>query len=355
MTFQADRRFAHIDCLRAIGALAVFCHHIFHQAAGQFAAPGSAAARLVEADRWFDAGRFGVDLFFIVSGWVIPYSLMGRDGGSLPAFAVNRAFRLFPMYWVALTLVVVCFGDGQSAGQIALNYTLLHRFIGVPEVLGLSWTLQVELVFYALAAALFGCGLLHRPAAVLGLAGALVGWQALAGILMMAGGPRLPLGWPTFLALMVCGTTLRFADEGLMSRRAAVLIFLALIPARLTAVLASTPAGEVSAWLGDFLPVALPVVLFLAVDARKTLTWRPLAWIGTVSYSLYLLHPIVAQPVFAALRRSGADGDAFAATLLVLAAVLACSWAGFRLVEQPFIRLGRKLAARTRPAALQPA
>lgn len=348
MRVQTDDRFAHIDCLRAIGALAVAFHHLFPRHAN------GVTEMVSRLDGFVDLGRFGVDVFFIVSGWVIPFSLMS-SGGGIAAFAVNRAFRLYPMYWVALTVLVTFFDTSQPAAKIAANYSLLHRFSGIPDILGLCWTLQIELAFYALSAALFAAGLLQRAGIVAAVVAGLAAWHGVVGLVVLAGGPLLPIGWPTFLALMFGGTLIRFADQGMIRRPIAVWLVFSLVPARLLASLAVAGFhwADWPKWLAEFLPVALAVAAFLIVDHRKVLRWRPLAWMGTISYSIYLLHTLVAEAVGAGLRALSLTLDPLLTGGVVLAATVLCSWASFVLIEAPFIRIGRRLAA---PAsALKPA
>ena len=350
MAFQTDRRFAHIDCLRAVGALTVFFHHIFPGAVNRLGDIGGIAKTLVSYDHYLDSGRFGVNLFFIVSGWVIPYSLLGRDGGRTASFVINRAFRLYPMYWIAITLVLLSTGSGGTGYEALFNYTLLHRFFGISDVLGLAWTLQVELFFYFLTASLFVSRLLQRPSYMLGIAAVLICWHVLVPVIVGLSGPRLPVGWTTFLTLMFCGTVLRFADEDMVPRRTAVLLVLSFIPARLAVALAIVDfQWQSMTWLPEFLPVALPIVTFIVVNSCKTPNWRPLAWIGTISYSLYLLHPLIAPPALVAMSQSDWFHDRpFTATFLALLVVVSVSSVTFLAVERPCIRLGRKLAARSR-------
>jgi peptidoglycan/LPS O-acetylase OafA/YrhL len=96
-------------------------------------------------------GYLGVDLFFIISGFVI---LMTAKNSNIVDFCISRFSRLYPAYWVGIaltTLVVVYFGGERfnvTSGQVAFNLTMLNGFFEIPYVDGVYWSLLVELKFY---------------------------------------------------------------------------------------------------------------------------------------------------------------------------------------------------------------
>jgi peptidoglycan/LPS O-acetylase OafA/YrhL len=98
-------------------------------------------------------GHYGVNLFFIVSGYVI-FMTLHRTREPMD-FVVSRFSRLYPAYWVAvgLTFAVTALlglpGKEVSFGQALGNLLMFHGLLGVPDVDNVYWTLQVELLFYA--------------------------------------------------------------------------------------------------------------------------------------------------------------------------------------------------------------
>lgn len=100
-------------------------------------------------------GFMGVQLFFLISGFVI---LMSVEGRSVGEFVAARISRLFPAYWAAviLTAILIEFIAGDQLGksvtlvQVLTNLTMLQQWTGVPHVDGVYWTLAVELLFYVL-------------------------------------------------------------------------------------------------------------------------------------------------------------------------------------------------------------
>lgn len=100
-------------------------------------------------------GYLGVNLFFIISGFVI---LMTASEGSLPRFAISRAVRLYPAFWVCCTatfVAILLFGTPYHTAtfkQYLYNMTMLSGFFYVPYIDGAYWSLVVEIQFYALVA-----------------------------------------------------------------------------------------------------------------------------------------------------------------------------------------------------------
>lgn len=341
-------RLGHIDSMRALAALLVVTHHTFNDAAAY--APVSTLIGAISAVNTFvDFGRFGVDLFFIISGYVIPFSLLGRTGRVVPAFLVSRAFRLYPMYWVALGAYLLVMLGPTDGRAIALNATLLHRFVGVTDLIGLSWTLQVELVFYALSAVLFIIGFLSRPKIIVALFCIISFYLLATAVVSLAGGPLLPFGWPTFIALMVGGTLLRFIDDGKLPGGALAALAVAafiMIKFAVAVLVFADPSRSSNLWTQHFNPVFAAVVTFLLMNGRFRLNWRPAAWVGTISYSVYLLHPLIATLVLPVAGALVGQTSGFIIFLILLISILAVSSATYLLVERPCIRFSHRLACR---------
>jgi hypothetical protein len=138
--------------------------------------------------RWshevFRPGEWGVVLFFISSGFIVPVSLERYN--SVGRFWIGRFFRLYPLYWAvsAAALILFAFNRYALGGDYTLhwvrataaNLTMAQEFIGQPHVLGQAWTLSYELVFYGVVSVLFLLGLHKSPGwfVVAGLSGALL-------------------------------------------------------------------------------------------------------------------------------------------------------------------------------------
>lgn len=139
---QTKNRFSELDALRGIAALlVVFFHYSIHRP---------------ETDLGFKYGITGVELFFVISGFVITMSISRVKRGV--DFVINRASRLYPAYWAAATITFALllfksfatkhsFVDA-SVGQYIANLTMFQYYLGFKDLDGSYWSLIVEMIFY---------------------------------------------------------------------------------------------------------------------------------------------------------------------------------------------------------------
>jgi peptidoglycan/LPS O-acetylase OafA/YrhL len=169
-----------LDALRGIAVLAVVYEHF-----GSYLIPDLKFA----TSRYAHAGTFGVMLFFLVSGYIVPASIERR--GSIRNFWIGRVFRLYPAFLITIMIAVLIarFGPGwvpasfgdQPATTVLGHLTMLHEVAGVQNMQHQFWTLAYEMVFYLLVTVVFVFGV-HRFSAEIAalLAGAAV---ALGGLM----------------------------------------------------------------------------------------------------------------------------------------------------------------------------
>ena len=277
MTPNPPPRLPELDALRGLAALAVLVFHYTSRYDNLYGHPA-----LVPD---FRLGEYGVQLFFMISGFVIFMSLE-RVRSPLD-FIVARASRLYPPYWAAVALtfaVTAVFGLPrlESSGWEALvNLTMVQRLFGVPHVDDVYWTLTVELSFYALMwLALVTDQLRHivRWGVV---------WLGLMALYAAAGefGLALPGAVGNFLLLehghlFFAGILFYRLYKGAAPLPTLLLLGVCLA---MQFVVGPPTSGPV---------VALFFVLFglLLKGWLKVLVVPPLLFLGSVSYSLYLLH-----------------------------------------------------------------
>jgi len=385
MSAAPRHRMAWLDALRAVAALLVVYAHLSHYLLR--------GVREVTSE-WLHAGTAGVMLFFLVSGYIIPGSL--ERHGNLRSFWVNRLARLLPLYLVVAGFVVVVlpldpYLPAHPATAVVAHVTMLPHLLGVPLVTPVLWTLTFEMVFYLMVSALFALRLHHASgpvaaglavvavatapltpagpgpapvrtavataALVLGLV-AITGRQravvlggatvslVLAGALLVAGQDVAHV-WDGLLipAVMFVGTTIYRAERGQIARwQAAVVaaIVAAALLANWLAELASLHAVTPRYVARSVITLVVFAGAFaIGMASRHRRVPRALAWVGLISYSVYLVHfPLITllAPVLAAL---GDGPGEIPAVFAFLALLFGLSWLTFRYVEQPGRRLAR--------------
>ena len=344
-------RLGFLDALRGVAVGLVLVEHV-----GELLVPAVRAL----ATSGVQLGQLGVMVFFLCSGFIVPASLE-RGGGSRLArarsFWRGRFFRLYPMYWLSLVAALVLAGLGRytPAGAVdarswVVNAAMVQGLVGLPDVIGVYWSLAFELLFYLAVSALCLAGL-HRRSVALSLTA-----SGLCLALAVASRPLLdrqvPLG-VFCLVTMFAGTVVHRWHSGVVRLRTAVLCATAALVSG-TALLAAVLLGHedpaalgtrsfvpmLAAWVGAYAVFGLG----LALRHRRPAAW--LVRLGVVSYAVYLLHPLVLAAV---PRVGGAVGTAVAWIGLTLVLSEVCH----RFVERPAIRLGRSLG-RGRSEAPQP-
>lgn len=159
---MTSTRVNEIDLLRFIAALAVV---FFHYSFRGYAADAMSVMPYPLLASVSKYGYLGVELFFMISGFVI---LMTAANGSLRGFAISRIVRLYPAFWACCTvtfLVTLAIGEPRysaSIGQYIVNMTMLSGFVGVPSIDGAYWSLFVEIRFYTLVAIILVIGRIHH-------------------------------------------------------------------------------------------------------------------------------------------------------------------------------------------------
>lgn len=346
-------RYAHLDGLRAVAALAVMVEHLLGDLLRQIhpgSGPMSMAARSVVEN--LSLGRFGVALFFLISGFVVPFSIQGER--PLRHFAIARLFRLYPALWLALAVLAVAAwlsGDTPSMATVLANMTMAPPLFGQPWLSPIYWTLFVELVFYGLVALLFAAGMLRHIGALLGLGLGLIAATALPVQLRVHDVAALPVQYlGMHLSFLFLGLLLRLwlVERRPGARRSAVALGLAQLMGVCAISAYSLARGDhfimegLKPVLGAYL---IAVAIILAAIKLERPRSASLAGIGLISYAMYLFHGPVNAAVYRVLRLTGQPGD-LAIMLICIGLTLALSWLIYRLVERPMIQLGRRLASK---------
>ncbi len=334
-------RMVELDALRGIAAVAVLGYHFTTRYEEQIGHVGGALTNLA-------LGRYGVFLFFMISGFVIFMTL--ERTRTAADFVVSRFSRLFPGYWAALaltSLVLLVAGlpvQRLPAEQWLLNITMVQEILGAEHLDGSYWTLQVELFFYAQMLFWFALGKLGRIHWIIG------GWLLLATAEGLCEKDHWHFSY--WIRELLILRFIPFFALGILFYR------MRRYPAELRLNLGMVVLALVAIAVGEravFLPVALVCCAIFALFVRGRLGFLDtpvLAFLGGISYALYLVHQAIGFVVIHRLEHHGVPpllACAVAAALSVLLAV------GIRRgVEQPamrWIRDGwRRRAVRLEPA-----
>jgi peptidoglycan/LPS O-acetylase OafA/YrhL len=309
-----------LDALRGIAIIAVLASHFWPQT--HFPIPPAATVAVAQ---------FGVILFFFLSGFLmdLTYSAEPR----LFPYAVRRSFRILPMYWLSLVLVVATVG-GWSLRDVLSNAFFLTAPMHVDRMYGVYWTLYIEVLFYAAVPLLF-----------------LVGWRAILAspyIVTVVFGTLWLAGYRAAVAphyLVYCCLGLCFgawyrkvlSGRQLSAAVAAVVVAVGMLPL-------VAPFPEIVSPLQGAAPLICAVLLYVAL--RFPFRLPLLAFFGAISYSLYLLHGIVfAEVVPRMLARGYVDWIAW---IVAIGLGIVISFGSFTFVETSMIGVGKRIIARWR-------
>jgi peptidoglycan/LPS O-acetylase OafA/YrhL len=350
VTLRSGSRLGFLDALRGIAVALVLVQHVGEQLVPAVRQLSTSAVQF---------GQMGVLVFFLCSGFIVPASLeRGRDGeprtARVRSFWRGRFFRLYPMYWLSLAAALLLSAAGRyvppagvDARAWVVNAGMVQGLVGLPDAVGVYWSLAFELIFYLAVSLLFLAGL-HRRSVLLALTAS--GCCLLAALAGPVLGHPAPLG-VFCVATMFTGTVVHRWHTGGVRLRTLVGCLVAALAAG-TALLAGTLLGhDQPALLGtrSFLPmlgawVGAYAVFCAGLALRNRRAPRWLVRLGVVSYALYLLHPLVLAAVPPV---GGAVGTAAVWTALTVVLSEVCH----RVVERPAIRLGRRLS-RSAPVVL---
>lgn len=308
-------------------------------------------------------GHFGVALFFLISGFVIPFSVttMSRRG-----FTVARVLRIWPTYLFGLTLAISCIALNSasagrpfpySAGQILLNALIVTRWPTLaPSIDGIIWTLEVELFFYATCLVLMdqirACDRrLFLPALAVVPLACLTPFAS--GLLLRAGMPIYAVAFwastvPVYVCFMFCGTALYFNYKARLdlSGLGMTLLFLVVcFIASLQAGFLATPDWSAPiAYLAALAVFALCYFMRESFGALPTAVRLPFSVMADVSYPLYAVHGVFGYTI---LVRALAGGmSSWLAVGIAAAAVFAVAIVVHFLIELPSQAYGKVLAAK---------
>lgn len=334
---KSHERSPELDLLRFLAASAVVFYHYTYRPAIHGVPSISAYGATQELSRY---GYLGVPLFFLISGFVISWSAEGRTPGQ---FASARFKRLYPMFWIGmtLTLIVVAITGGRPyllhPGVIAANLTMLPGRFASESIDGVYWTLAIEMKFYVYMFILIAARQipklewwLYAWLAALLCATSRPDIHALASLTILPYGFYFVGGALSYiirsrglnlgrvLAILVCLVTSAFYEIKASAEFT-------------TAPLLANPAVVVSL-------LALCYVLIVAVAVRSFKLPAPglMFALGSLTYPLYLLHNVIGKELSRSLEPVLGD---WARVLVIASLAYGLAWICASWIE-PWVRAG---------------
>ncbi|MGW6739771.1 acyltransferase family protein [Streptomyces sp. NPDC055025] len=332
-----------IDGLRLVAALLVVLHHYVGTARADrpdnliWGRPVSEIFPDLSAVAAY--GWLGVELFFVISGFVICMSSWGRRPRD---FFVSRVIRLYPAYWFAvlfttavLTALPAVFAPLKPT-QWMLNLSMLQKGMGVPDVDGVYWTLWSELRFYLIFLLVVATGLTYRKVVVFCCV-----WGATAVLAGKSGIPLLvTLANPDAAWFFIAGLALylmhRFGQDLLLW----CILGMSWLMSQ-NEILRRVRFEDVSTWKGSLILYTLFLIFMAGVALGLTdrIRWKWLTTAGALTYPLYLMHYAAGVAVIHHLR-DRVDARLLVAGLIV--GMLVLSWLVHRFVERPLSKFLKK-------------
>ncbi len=265
-------RFQELDCLRGLAAALVICFHIF----GDFA--------------FLRVGLTGVDLFFIISGFVIFMSINAVSSGK--EFVINRLSRLYPTYWVcvSITFLFSLTGGVLHIKTYLANMTMFQYYFGKPDLDGSYWTMIIEMLFYILILILFTTKLLKY---ILGI-GITITLAMLADSILQVN--NLPF-MSTHAVPLLSFFPLFFAGVvfyKIYQKQGSIANYLIILLCYVTQIMLFKFTRAF--WRLNQLEYAIMLTIYFTVFTLFVNGWlkfivvRPLLFLGKISFSLYLIH-----------------------------------------------------------------
>ncbi len=357
------QRLLHVEGLRALAAYVVFIDHAFAQVWNYYSGlrPPSALSLCSYS---LVAGHLAVAVFITISGFCLALPVL-RDGDHLRSgtrdFLAKRARRILPPYYAALVACLILIQTVIGKPTVTLwnvqlkpsailsHVVLLQNFVGVTAINYVFWSIAVEWQIYCLFPWLVAAWRKLGPSVVV-TGGVAIGYAARLAL----GHTRFAFAAPHFVGLFTLGVLAAYAStstrpEYVRARRTWPWGWIAASALAGACVLTGRWGWELSIAREDFIDLPIGVaaagLLVYATTSEqalitRALRWKPLVFIGTFSYSVYLMHAPVLQILWQyVLKPLRLSGVAMFVALMGPGAivVLGVAYAFHRLFEHPFM------------------
>ena len=320
-------RFTELDGLRGIAALLIVIYHYTYNY-------NRIWGYEIDIPHFFAYGSWGVPLFFIISGFVIFWSILRQKKPA--TFALSRFRRLYPPFWVALVIsipVVMLWGPenlraNTDTSTLLMQFTMMQEYFGFRNFDGVFWTLTLELSFYFI---ILNLAYFKQIEA---LDYWLIFWLLSTSVITL-----FNLNIPFWLTkLLIIKYNLFFAmgiafykiRQNIAGKSTYTLVALCI----LTAPLYNDAKATVACYL------LFSLFWLTTINKLKILSHPVLLFFGTISYSLYLIHQNLGYTIIGKLLEHGIHP----AVCIIIATTVSISLAYLmhKFIEQPSGKLFRR-------------
>lgn len=318
-----------------------------------------------QAQDGFKLGITGVDLFFIISGFVIFLTISGTKHWL--DFVVSRFSRLYPAYWTAVLLTtfsiaVVNYFSGENSGDLLYhslgNLTMFNYYMKIPNLDGSYWTLIIEMQFYILILVIFRLKLLDKIV-LLGSIG--LGFVLLNHFVISELSPyffKISRGLYQFINhLPLFFSGILFYKIKFHQGKWPVLLAL-VIACYFSQIILYMDGGKAMLYITrmeylPFLTVYYVIFGLYAFNVKLPIVNRVTVYLGNISYSLYLVHQHIGAVVIIPLVMKYAHLSFWQSALFVaLPAVFLLATAITYLIEKPALQYIRSIYSKTKERRL---
>lgn len=321
-----NERIPLLDGYRFLAAMAVCGHHYYSNPTAHLRSnlKFGQIFDFPTLDLVFRFGNLGVELFFMISGFVIALSAEGR---SFVTFTSSRITRIVPTYWLAIAVTTsFLLVEGAAYREVTLrqllaNLVLLQRPLGEQFIDNVYWTIVIEMRFYVLVALLIAFNLYRHYA-----------WLLLAWVLLCLV-DYLGVGIGSFRQVFITSYGFYFAAGSafyfLYRRKHLKLSMLTIALSLLIALPKTVNAFTANYGVDVIVPTTLLLLscyaLMAAIAMRRfdDISWRWLPLAGALTYPFYLLHEDIG---FILMRHIAITSNGFVLTLVIIALMLLMSW-----------------------------
>lgn len=349
-----------IQVLRGVAAMLVVLFHFRHYINNVYPLKDL-------GDRLFLFGEAGVDIFFVISGFIIVYASRNKETNTFSEFAIKRFFRLYPLYFVVLTIYLLAYHEESFSGSniiksyllIPIDYNGKAPWFGLSTIYS-SWTLTYESYFYVVFSLAIFISHKYRAlvCSVLILMlmflvqnqthgsytlEALSGKNSFHGMAYNFLFVSSPLIIDFMLGMLVAYLYVFYVDK---CKGGVHFTFLSMLALTISLIfMLSQATGLVGPLYWGWCSAGIVISILIISKELNIFYPRFLVYLGEMSYSIYINHVVVKKVAFAYIGPLGLfrKDDGFIVLFSLVIATLCVSYGTYNYIEKPTIKLGHKL------------